>query len=260
MFPDNKPRAAGQIWVEASRRRRSCGGCSGPRGNRHSTCGDRVLPTVTTDQNWAGRPRSAAGMSKPLFMSGLGDFSWFGEGFAPLEDVGKPFAAPPTMPNGRTPPPRKSRRNARRAPRKGRGGNSAHTWSKTLRHHPRFRLGVAHLESVANRQPGHVRLTLRFDRLSSARPEESMSPSSFPCRGRAAPAEQWGPAVCAVSRPVARHLPRLFRHRRLGRLSNATGLWLWVSRDSPLVSFGESLARRWPCGPRRRRTSTACGR
>ena len=177
-------------------------------------------------------------MSKPLLPAGLGDFVSVGvKGFAPRWVRTRHLGRRRPTPSARSSARRSSKKSPRQAGGKAAVEDNPHTmvYTQSLRH-PRLQWAVRQLE-VWKREP-RARLTFRLNRISSESPEAFFVAFPLPCEGTL-PADQLRrPAVHAVQRSTARHVPRLLRHRRLGPLRGAEGHWLWVSRDAPLVTFG----------------------
>jgi hypothetical protein len=115
---------------------------------------------------------------------------------------------------------------------------NAHTivYTQKLRH-PRCRWIVRQLE-LWNREP-RARLTLRFDRTSSPEPEAIFAAFSVPCEGTLPQLSNGGMAFV----PYRDQLPGTCRdHFAIdgwADYATSAGHWLWVSRDVPLVTFGE---------------------
>ncbi len=243
MFPETAVSPRANVWVEhleggGVRRlllREKGAKESGPTGS----------PTVATDQN--GWPAGATWpeMAKPLFLPGLGDILVVGLcGAAPRQAGQAIWAAADNAERAKMRAEKleeiwaKPREKAWLA-------NSAHTVVYTqLLHHPRFRLAVRQLE-IWKRQP-RARLTVRFDRLSSVRPEAIFVAFTLPCRGVLPRLSNGGlPFV-----PFQDQFPGTCRDYFVidgwAHYQTPDGHWLWVSRDAPLLALGEhnTLAKR----------------
>ena len=196
------------------------------------------------------------GMTKPLFLPGMGDFIAVRvKGFAPR------WAAKESY-DGRQPPSGRNcaARSLRRPPPRPRRSrpfeDNPHTvvYTQSL-DHPRLLWATRQLE-VWKGEP-RARFTLRFNRISSEAPEVFYVVFPLPCES-AMPQTSCG-GVPFV--PFRDQLPGTCRDYFAidGWIHYATpaGHWLWVSRDAPLVTFGGPA----DAGPReaiRRKRCTAC--
>ncbi len=220
-FPDNVPSQTAKFWVENLAPESFVRLQSGEAiGRQRSGAGRGARPSKLDQQGW---PVSAqwAGMKKPLFASGLGDFSAVKvDGLAPRW-VLKDICAAGSSPRGDELRKQAHRNLCRPAPEgKATVEQTPHT-RVYVQHleHPRLRWAQRRLE-LWNREP-RARLTLRLNRLSSEAPEILYASFTLPCEGIASAIELRRQTIYAVRRPDSRHLPRLLRHRRLGRLCHA---------------------------------------
>jgi hypothetical protein len=203
-----------------------------------------TLKPVAADAS--GWPSSLAweGMSKPLAAAGLGDFVSVGvKGFAPRWRARDVWGAAPDQREKL----RKEQLDeiAAQAESKTTVADDPHTvvYTQWLRH-PRLQWAVRQLE-VWKREP-RARLTFRLNRSSSEAPEAFFIGCSLPCEGVMPKTSCGGHAFV----PFADQLPGTCRDYFAidGWVHYAApeGNWLWVSRDTPLVTFSEPqvLARR----------------
>jgi hypothetical protein len=243
VFPNNAPRRVAKIWIEALP----------PNSVRAlrlsaaepSTATSASAPEVKLDAN--GWPISVVwkGMSKPLFLPGTGDFlAVTTRAFAPrwvLKDLGQMRDA--------------AKRDAARAAsleemRASVAGTtevveSTHTivYRQQI-HHPRLRYGARILEVWKNTP--RARLTLRLDRLSSLDPEAWFVDFPLPVASAMPRVSSGGMPFTPYAEQLPNTCKDYFAIDGWVQYETADGSWTWVSRDAPLVTFGEHnlLARR----------------
>ncbi len=243
-FPDNAPRQIARFWVESlpgnSVRRLRLS----TREAVEAKPPQPALQPVPTDLT--GWPSSATwrGMKKPLFLADVGDFVSVGlKGFAPRWRAREVWGAPPDQREKL----RKERLDTIPAVPEAKAvvEENPHTtvYTQWLRH-PRLQWAVRQLE-IWKHEP-RARLTFRLRRTSSEAPEAFFIVSASPCEGTMPETSCGGvPFV-----PFADQLPGTCRDYFAidgwVRYAATEGQWLWVSRDAPLVTFGEPqvLARR----------------
>ena len=237
-FPDQVPNSTARFWVEKmegqSLRRL--------RLSTNAIAGDPVpaapVPTVQTGSNGWPSAITWPGMPKPLFLEGCGDFAAIKvKAFAPrwaLADIrGQDGEARERMRGEKlqeVPADVSERAVVQETP---------HTWIYTQAfRHPRLEWATRVIE-VWKREP-RVRLTLRLNRISSAAPEIYYVDFPFPT-GEALPRLSTGGQTYV---PFQDQLPGTCRDYFAidGWAEYATpdGLWLWASRDAPLIAFGAS--------------------
>jgi hypothetical protein len=123
--------------------------------------------------------------------------------------------------------------------------NNAHTivYTQLLRH-PRFRWAVRQLE-LWKGQP-RARLTVRFDRLSSVRPEAIFVAFTLPCPGVLPRLSNGGLPFVPFQDQIPGTCRDYFAIDGWAHYPTPHGHWLWVSRDAPLLALGEhnTLAKR----------------
>jgi hypothetical protein len=236
-FPDHAPGQLVRFWAE---------GLEGGRVRQLQLRSEAaapenaatVKPSVTHDYN--GWPTGAAWkeMSKPLFLPGIGDITVVRpRGFAPrwqareIWDTGdaarrakmrqERLEVIPAAPDGKT---------ITEA--------NAHTtvYTQTLRH-ARCRWIVRQLE-LWNREP-RARLTLRFDRTTSPDPEVFFAAFCVPCEGALPRLSNGGMPFVPYRDQLPGTCRDYFAIDGWADYATSAGHWLWVSRDAPLVTFGE---------------------
>jgi hypothetical protein len=202
-------------------------------------------PTVVTDPSGWPTGASWPDMTKPLFLPGLGDILVVGpRGSAPRQTAQAIWTTADNVQRAKL---RAEKLEETSALPSGKTSitNSAHTTVYTqLLHHPRLRWAVRQLE-LWKGQP-RARLTVRFDRLSSVRPEAIYAGFTLPCQGVLPRLSNGGvPFV-----PFRDQFPGTCRDQFAidgwAHYETPDGYWLWVSRDTPLVALGEhnTLAKR----------------
>ena len=242
-FTDNSPDWQAKFWVESlpaqsiRRLRLSTNTVEEPPSAAP------VKPVVQPGPS--GWPLSAQwpGMRKPLFTEGFGDFVAVKvNGFAP-----RWVNADLWNSSG---PDREKRRKAalQEVPATLEGKavieESPHTilYTQWLQH-PRLKWAVRRLEIW--KQTPRARLTLRFNRISSADPEIFYLAFPLPC-------EEVLPRMSSGGEPFTPFMDQLsgtcrdyFAIDAWAHYPTPDGDWLWVSRDAPLVTLGgpQPLAR-----------------
>jgi hypothetical protein len=183
-------------------------------------------------------------MTKPLFLPGLGDFCSIGvRGFAPRWVIKDIWAI-------RDPQQRDKQRREKLlqidavAAGKAAVEDNPHTivCTQTLRH-PRLQWAIRQLEAWKT-QP-RVRLTLRFNRISSEAPEAFFVAFPLPCEGYLPRASGGGLAFVPFQDQLPGTCRDYFAIDGWVHYQTPRGNWLWVSHDAPLVAFGapQLLAR-----------------
>ena len=194
-------------------------------------------PTVTRDPS--GWPSSAQwpGMDRPLFLPGFGDFLAVQvNAFAPrwaLLDIAYAGSA-------------EERERLRRerlvevwaTPE---GPAEPEETPHTLRFtqwlkHPRLAWAVRRLE-LWKRQP-RARFTLRFDRLSSPAPEILFAAFPLPCEGVLPRSSCGGLPFTPYTDQLPGSCRDYFAMDGWVHYATPQGHWLWVSRDTPLMTLG----------------------
>jgi hypothetical protein len=204
-----------------------------------------LAPTVRTGAE--GWPDSIVwpGMSKPLFLPGLGDFCSVGvRGFAPRWIIKDIWAI--SNPQQRD----KARREKlfqidAVAAGKATVEDNPHTivFTQTLRH-PRLQWAVRQLE--AWKTEPRVRFTMRFNRIASEAPEAFFVAFPLPCEGYLPRTSGGGLPFVPFQDQLPGTCRDYFAIDGWVHYQTPLGNWLWVSRDAPLVAFGapQLLARR----------------
>jgi hypothetical protein len=243
MFPEKAVSLRANVWVEQLKG----GGVRRLllRNEGANDSGATVSPTVATDQNGWPTGASWPEMAKPLFLPGLGDILVVGlRGSDPRKTAQAIWAAADNAQRAKMRAEKLEETWA--APRdKAWLANSAHTAVYTqLLHHPRFRLAVRQLE-LWKRQP-RARLTVRFDRLSSVRPEAIFVAFTLPCRGVLPRLSNGGLPFVPFQDQFPGTCRDYFAIDGWAHYQTPEGHWLWVSRDAPLLALGEhnTLAKR----------------
>ncbi len=246
-FPDRAERQVAKFWIE---------GLEGHtiRRLRLSTkdAGDdrppptRAKPGPAIQVDAAGWPTSVTwpGMPKPLLLPGLGDFSSVTvRGFAPRWVAREIWTAP----DERRESLRKEKLDQIAATAEGKAAvdDNAHTVAYTQAfRHPRLAWAIRQLE-VWKRQP-RARLTVRFNRTSSEAPEVFYVAFPLPCQAVMPQTSCGGQAFVPFQDQLPGTCRDYFAIDGWVHYQTPQGHWLWVSRDAPLVCFGEQqvLARR----------------
>jgi hypothetical protein len=235
-FPDRSPNRFARFWVENL----PANGLKRFQLSREEAedkaPSSTLVPTVTADdQGW---PVAAtwAGMTKPLFTSGFGDFvSVKVNGFAPrwvLQDIW-----------GTGDPARRQQMQKEKLEfitAKGTAKTTVEDGPHTIRYsqaleHPRLKWAVRELE-IWKREP-RARLTVRFNRISSFDPELLCAVNPLPCDGTLPRMSSGGMAF----RPFTDQFPGTCRDYfgidGWADYGTPDGHWLWVTRDAPLVTL-----------------------
>jgi hypothetical protein len=244
-FPDNAPGQTARFWaekLEGGELRRLQLRTDSPGEPAAAVTG---MPTVATDEN--GWPTGATWpkMTRPLFLPGLGEMvAVRPRGFAPRWVAKQIWEIPDAEQRAKA-----RRETLEETPAVAAGKASVERNPNTTLFtqalgHPRCRWVVRQLE-LWNREP-RAELTLRFDRLSSPEPEAFFAVFPLPCEGTLPRFSNGGvPFV-----PYRDQLPGTCRdHFAIDgwvHYQTPQGHWLWVSRDTPLVTLGEQsvVARR----------------
>ncbi len=252
-FADNAPRQIVKFWAE---------GLPGQsiRKLKLSTKDvgdDRSSPPPKVAMDAQGWPTAVTwpGMTKPLCLPGLGDFvAVRAKGFVPRMAARFWAAADPAQ-----------REKLRRevfetvnatANEKAKVEDNPHTlvFTQSLGH-PRLKWATRQLE-VWKGEP-RAKFTLRLNRTSSEAPETFYVVFPFPCES-ALPETSCGDVPFV---PIRDQLPGTCRDYFGidGWIHYATpeGHWIWVSRDAPLVSFGDPPQMR-PAPATIRKACIAC--
>lgn len=234
-FADNAPDRTAKFWVDkldaqSLRHYRLSTQAAPPPANAPK-------PDVQTDGN--GWPTSAVwpGMSKPLFVAGLGDFTAIRiDGFAPrwrLREIWENSDA-------------KNRQQMRNeklhevtAQTEGKAAmeETPHTlvYTQWLKH-PRLNWAKRTLE-VWKLEP-RVRLTFRLNRISSSDPEIFYIAVPLPCDGTLPRLSNGGMSFTPFEDQLPGTCRDYFAIDGWAHYTTGDGSWLWVSRDAPLVTLG----------------------
>jgi hypothetical protein len=203
------------------------------------------LVEVAVDEH--GWPLSARwpGMEKPLFEAGTGDFLSVGfRGFAPRWIYGDILA------NSDLDARQQQRRQTLDevtaiAEQPVQVDQNAHTivYDQVLEH-PRLRWLTRRLE-LWNREP-RARLTVRFHRTEFEGPELFFVACALPTGGVLPEASNGGLPFVPYEEQLPGTCRDYFSIDSWVRYPTSGGQWLWVSRDAPLITFGDHqvLARR----------------
>ena len=237
-FPDRAPNQVVAFWVESlaghTVRRLQLSRTGVEKEDPPAAALPQIKPGVS------GWPESVSwtGMSRPLFLSGLGDFAAVQvKAFAPrwaLADIrSRQGAARESL----------RRETIEEIPAAAEAAplveENPHTvrFTQSIRH-PRLQWGTRVLE-VWKAEP-RARLTLRLNRLSSAAPE--IFYVSFPL-----PTGQTLPRLSCGGQPFVPFTDQLagtcrdyFAVDGWADYATAEGHWIWVSRDAPLLTFGST--------------------
>jgi hypothetical protein len=234
VFPDQSPNRHARFWVE---------GIAPGAIKRFQLSKEEVRdtppsadkPTVQVDAK--GWPTSAswAGMKKPLFTTGIGDFTSVKvNAFAPrwvLSDIWNTGDASK----------REELRRERLEQVPASGGlvtlqETAHTLHFTqLLEHPRIAWATRQLE-IWKREP-RARLTLRLNRVSSFAPEVFYVATPLPCDGTLPRLSNGGMPFTPFTDQLPGSCSDYFAIDGWADYSLPEGRWLWVSRDAPLMTF-----------------------
>jgi hypothetical protein len=248
VFPNHAPRRVAKIWIEALPP-------NSVRALRLSTAETSAATAETAPEvklDAGGWPISVAwkGMSKPLFLPGTGDFlAVTTRAFAPrwaLKDLGQMRDAV-KRDAARTTSLEETRASAAAATEI---VETTHTmvYRQQIRH-PRLRYGARILE-IWKHTP-RARLTLRLDRLSSLDPEAWFVDFPLPVAGAMPRVSSGGMPFTPYTEQLPNTCQDYFAIDGWVQYETAHGSWTWVSRDAPLVTFGEHnvLARRTTAPP-----------
>jgi hypothetical protein len=193
---------------------------------------------VTLDEQ--GWPTSATwpGMEKPLFEAGTGDFLSVGiQGFAGRWTYMDLFA-----PDDSDQRRQRLRQAIQEVPavaeESARVEQNDHTtvYTQTLAH-PRLKWITRQLELFAG-EP-RARLTLRFHRTESELPEFFFVVSNVPCGRQLPTTSNGGLAFVPYDDQLPGTCRDYFSIDSWVQYPTSAGRWLWVSRDAPLVTFGD---------------------
>jgi len=243
-FPDRAPDKVARFWVERLDAHSSLRLQWNKQPAEPASPAASRSPVIET--NASGWPKSAAwpGMSQPLFMEGLGDFTAIEvKGFAPrhiLADIrGQRGEARERMRAEHL------KEAAASAEEPATVEETPHTmvFTQALRH-PRLEWATRVLE-IWKREP-RARLTFRLNRRSSAAPEIFYLGFAFPTGDALPRLSAGGQAFTPFKDQLAGTCRDYFAVDGWAEYATPNGRWLWVSRDAPLVTFGSgaTLARR----------------
>jgi hypothetical protein len=236
-FPDQAPSQVAKFWVERLPANTVLRLKFSPDEAPSAGVG-APAPSVTT--NALGWPVSAQwpGMTRPLFLEGFGDVTTVAvQGFAPRHLLADIRAQ-------RGEARERLRRDTLRDVASESGGPTevrespyTVTYTQPIRH-PRFQWATRVLE-VWKGAP-RARLTLRLNRISSAAPE--IVYLDFPL-----PTGSGLPRLSCGGQPFTPFTDQLegtcrdyFAVDGWADYETAAGRWLWVTRDAPLVAFGDA--------------------
>ncbi len=242
-FPDHCPNQQVRFWVE---------GLDGRSIRRFRLSEKAVKPAPVPDAakvslDAHGWPTSASwpGMKQPLFEAGTGDFlSVAIGGFAGRWAYGEIFGI--TDPAKREDKRRRTlEETAAVAKASAQVRRNAHTtvYTQTLEH-PRVKWLTRSLE-LFGREP-RARLTVRFHRTESERPELFFVACTLPCKGRLPDTSNGGLPFVPYDDQLPGTCRDYFSIDSWVRYQTPAGRWLWITRDAPLITFGshQVLARR----------------
>ncbi len=242
-FPDNCPDMAARFWIE------------GLQGGeiRRLQLSKETAPAVKKDtgpvteldrHQW---PTSAiwSGMEQSLFAPGFGDFLSVGiRGFAPRWIAREIFLIDDDAERER-----RRREVLEEIPATAQGPAtveaSDHTITYTqVLHHPRLRWATRQLE-LWKHEP-RARLTMRFNRISDEAPEWFFIDCPLPCNEGLPRAGNGGMPFVPYEDQLPGSCRDYFAIDGWLHYETPLGNWIWVSRDAPLVTFGDhqALARR----------------
>ena len=246
-FPDYCPDQQVRFWIE----RLAGHTISRFRFSEQTVVPPKLEPTgFKATLSAHGWPTSASwsGMKKPLFEAGTGDFLSVGiPGFAGRWAAMDIFSI-------RDPVEREKRRAAlEETPAQenetatvSRNGHTT-IYTQTLTH-PRLKWFTRRLE-LWNDAP-RARLTVRFHRLESERPELFFVAFNLPCGTTLPETSNGGLSFVPYTDQLPGTCRDYFSIDDWVRYQTPAGSWLWVTRDAPLVTFGahQVLAHRTtPC-------------
>ena len=243
MFPEKAQAPKARFWVEqleAGAVRRLLLRAEGVKES-----GAASRPVVGTDQSGWPTGASWPEMTKPLFMPGLANILVVSpRGSAPRQTAQAIWTATDDL-------QRKKLRAEKLEEISALPGektaitNNAHTIIYTqFLHHPRFRWAVRQLE-LWKAEP-RARLIVRFDRLSSVRPEAIFIAFTLPCPGVLPRLSNGGLPFVPFRDQFPGTCRDYFAIDGWADYQTPEGHWLWVSRDAPLLALGEhnTLAKR----------------
>jgi hypothetical protein len=245
-FPDAAPNQAVRFWVDA---------LEGRSIERYRLSEKRLAPSpqpaaIETTLDEHGWPTSARwpGMEQPLFAAGTGDFLSVAVGgfggrwaYSDIHQLDDPAA-------------RSKRRSdvlkeefavaagaAKSAP-------NPHTtvYTQTLVH-PRLKWLTRRLE-LWNGQP-RARLTVRFHRTESELPELFFVVNTLPCADSLPETSNGGLTFVPYEDQLPGTCREYFSIDGWTHYQTPAGRWLWVTRDAPLVTFGNSQVLTRPTTP-----------
>jgi hypothetical protein len=235
-FPDHSPDQVARFWAE---------GLEGHSIRRYVLSEKTVeepppAPSVKTTLDEHGWPISSRwpGMEQPLFEAGTGDFlsvaisgfggRWVYADIHSLTDPGErsirrsetlkeEFAVPAGDATCR---------------------QNAHTkvYTQTLAH-PRLKWLTRRME-LWNGEP-RARLTVRFHRTESERPEIFFVSSAVPCPGTLPQVSNGGLPFVPFEDQLPGTCREYFSIDGWARYQTPAGRWLWATRDAPLIALGD---------------------
>ena len=202
-------------------------------------------PTVTMDQHGWPTAITWPGMTKPLFLPGLGDFVAVRvKGFAPRWVAKKIFYTTDATQRDKL-RSESLEETAAAAKEPAAISDDPHTvvYKQSL-DHPRLLWATRQLE-VWKGEP-RARFTLRFNRISSESPEKFYVVFPLPCEGVFPETSCGGVPFTPFRDQLLGTCRDYFAIDGWIRFATPAGHWLWVSHDAPLVSFGgpQTLAKR----------------
>ncbi len=244
-FSDRVPGQVAKFWVEKLEGGTVHAWRLSPQAAAEPSLAKAPVPTVCAGAE--GWPESIVwpGMSRPLFLPGLGDFCSIGvRGFAPRWVIKDIWAIGDSRQRDKARSEKLFQIDAVAA-EKTVVEDDPHTivYTQTLRH-PRLQWAVRRLE--AWKTEPRVRFTLRFNRISSEAPEAFFVAFPLPCEGALPRASGGGLAFVPFQDQLPGTCRDYFAIDGWVHYQTPSGNWLWVSRDAPLVAFGapQLLARR----------------
>ena len=235
-FPDHCPKQQVRFWMER---------LDGESIRRFRLSDKTLEPgpppapvNVTLDDH--GWPATAIwpGMKRPLFEAGTGDFLSVAVGgfsgrwvYSDILGVGDPAQ-------------RQKRRSETLDEVTAVATKSAHveqnahtTVYEQVLEHPRTKWLKRRLE-LWNREP-RARLTVRFHRIESERPEVLFVTCTLPCQKHLPEASNGGLPFVPYDDQLPGTCRDYFSIDSWVRYQTPAGAWLWTTRDAPLVTFGD---------------------
>ena len=245
-FPDNCPNQVARFWVQD---------LTGHLVQRYLLSEDKTESGPTSnpiktvlDQN--GWPKSAIwpGMERPLFESGTGDFV-----SVAIEGFGGRWAYADI--HHISDPAQRSQRRAETLKTEIAASvgdatceQNAHTtvYTQTMKH-SRLKWLTRRME-LWNEEP-RARLTLRFHRTKSELPEIFFVANAIPCNESLPTVSNGGLPFVPFEDQLPGTCREYFAIDGWAQYQTPAGRWLWVTRDAPLITFGDHQVLARPEAP-----------